>query len=219
MGWLIQLGLLARRPCWALSARGWALLMAIFLGSVVFIGRTVNPFLSLNNPVSANVLIVESWLPDYALAGAVDEFRRNAYKYVVTTGGELPEAGNLTRFKTGAELVAARLEEFGLRSDRVVSVPSPYSARDRTYSSALAFKEWLGNANVSVRSVNVYSLGAHARRSRMLFRRALGPKVEVGVVSCRDVYYDPNRWWESSEGMRTVFSETIAYLYCLLDLR
>jgi hypothetical protein len=219
MAYLIKLKLLTRRQCWVPSVRGWTVLAALLLGSVVVVIRSVNPFLSPNSPVSADVLIVESWLPDYALLRAVDEFKRSAYKYVLTTGGRLPEAGNLSRYRTGAEFAAAKLEELGLQSSYVVSVPSPYAARDRTYSSALALKRWLENANVSVRSVNVYSLGAHARRSRLLFRRALGAKVNVGVIACEDIYYDPNRWWGSSEGMRTVFCETLAYLYCLLSFR
>jgi hypothetical protein len=43
-------------------------------------------YLSKSETVKANILIVEGWLPDYALRMAADEFKNNGYDYVVTTG-------------------------------------------------------------------------------------------------------------------------------------
>ena len=175
--------------------------------------RFANEFLAINSPVPSQVLIVEGWLSDHALLGALREFKRGEYRYLLTCGGPLVEAGALSRHRTGAEFAAAKLQELGLSKDRIVAVPSAGSARDRTYTSALAVKKWLRNSNLSARSVNVFSMAAHARRTRLLFQRALGQEFEVGVFAFPDASYDPDRWWANSEGVRDVLSEAIAYVY------
>ena len=43
-------------------------------------------YLAKSEQVKANILIVEGWLPDYALELANMEFRKNAYEYIITTG-------------------------------------------------------------------------------------------------------------------------------------
>jgi hypothetical protein len=42
--------------------------------------------LLLSDQVKANILVVEGWLPDYALEMAYNEFQKNGYDYIVTTG-------------------------------------------------------------------------------------------------------------------------------------
>jgi hypothetical protein len=44
---------------------------------------------------------------------------------------------------------------------------------------------------------------------------ALGDGVAVGVVSIEDQTYVPGEWWKSSNGVRTVIDESIAYLYAV----
>jgi hypothetical protein len=53
----------------------------------------------------------------------------------------------------------------------------------------------------------------HARRSRLLFQKAFGPGIEVGVIAIRDREYNPRVWWRYSEGVKEVLSEGAAYLY------
>lgn len=43
-------------------------------------------YLSKSAPVSADILVVEGWLPHYALEQTCNEFRKNNYRYMVTTG-------------------------------------------------------------------------------------------------------------------------------------
>jgi hypothetical protein len=188
-------------------------LLGLALGLAVFLVFSINPFLSVSRPVSAEVLVVESWLPDYALFSAVKEFRRGGYKYVIATGCTLADEGPLSRFKTGAEFAATKLAELGLQTNVIVAVPSEAVGRDRTYTSGVAVKDWLAVNDNSVKAVDVYSLGAHARRSRLLFQKALGSKVKVGIIACPDQYYNPKQWWATSEGVRTVTSEGLAYIY------
>jgi hypothetical protein len=43
-------------------------------------------YLSKSDQVKSNILVVEGWLPEYALEMAYDEYNRDGYDYVVTTG-------------------------------------------------------------------------------------------------------------------------------------
>jgi len=64
-----------------------------------------------------------------------------------------------------------------------------------------------------MRSINVLTEDAHARRTWLLFQEALGPGVAVGIISVPDPDYDANHWWRSSDGVREVLDEGIAYGY------
>jgi hypothetical protein len=66
---------------------------------------------------------------------------------------------------------------------------------------------------VDVRSINVLTESAHARRTWLLFQEAFGDQVNVGIISARNPDYDPAHWWRSSDGFREVISELVAYLY------
>lgn len=46
----------------------------------------LSEYLSKSEHVTANVLIVEGWLPEYALEMAYKEYQQNGYEYIVTTG-------------------------------------------------------------------------------------------------------------------------------------
>ena len=97
-----------------------------------------------------------------------------------------------------------------------VAVPSMPVRQDRTYASALALKDWLAAHNLNPSGLNLMTLGPHARRSRLLFHKALGKGVDVGVISVASQDYDPKHWWHSSQGVRVVLSESIAYTYASL---
>ena len=61
-------------------------------------------------------------------------------------------------------------------------------------------------------SIDVVSSGVHARRTWLLFEKAF-PSVDVGIISITPNSYDTSRWWLFSEGVRSVISESIAYIY------
>jgi hypothetical protein len=185
----------------------------LFLVCIGVLARCLNSFLSVNHPITADVLIVEGWLPDYAMHGAVEEFKRGRYKYILTSGEADPDLRLWSRYETWADAAAADLGRMGIQTNFIIPVPSVYHTRDRTYSSAMAVKEWLASRGDEVRAVNVYSLAAHARRTRLLFQKALGSKVKVGIFAHPDNAYDAKRWWATSEGVRDVEAETTAYLY------
>ena len=86
-------------------------------------------------------------------------------------------------------------------------------------TSALAAKQWLETQGWSDSGIMVATLGSHARRSRLLYRRAFGSDVPIGVIALEDRAYDPAQWWRTSEGLKEMTSETVAYLYARLFFR
>jgi uncharacterized SAM-binding protein YcdF (DUF218 family) len=52
-----------------------------------------------------------------------------------------------------------------------------------------------------LQSVNVVTENTHARRTRLLFREALGKNVVVGIIAIANPDYDKGHWWRYSEGV------------------
>ncbi len=212
-------GLFQRRDCLLPTWRGWIALLLVGAGLVAFVMRGMQPFLAVNDPVPGGLLVVEGWLPDYALEETITEFKRDHARPLMVTGGPIEHGAPLAEYRSLAELGAAALVRLGLDTNVVQAVPAPKVRRDRTYASAVALKNWLRQQGIGETNINVISLGPHARRTRLLFSRALGNGYRVGVICIQHQGYDPNRWWESSEGVRTVTGEMIAYGYARLLFR
>ena len=211
------MSLFARRECWVPTVRGWVVIAVVLLSCACLGVGSLNDFLSPNRPVRAEVLVVESWIPDYALQGALDEFRRGNYKLLIAPGAGLPGGWRgQSRYKTGADLAAATLVALGLDTNLIAVMPFSNTMRDRTYAAAQGVKTWLESNNAAARAVNLYSVGPHSRRSRLLYQKALGSGVKVGVIAHPDAWYDPKRWWANIEGFREVVGEAMAYLYARL---
>ena len=208
-----HLGLIKRRERWGLTVLGWLVLIVFGIGALATALVCVHPFLAVTDPVKGDILVVEGWLPDYALEKVIDEFRSNKYRMLVTTGGPLERGFYLAEYKTTAELVFATLKHLGFDEKSLAAVPGPDVNKDSTYASAVALKKWLLASGLSVKGLNICSMGPHARRTRLLFEKALGQDINVGVIVFESREYDPQVWWKTSKGVRTVIGEGIAYLY------
>ncbi len=176
-------GFLVRRYRWGLS--GWAkILLLILMLSFGVIGLfSAYPYLAVTDRMNADVLVVEGWVHSYAIQAGVEEFKRGSYQRIFTTGG--PVVGNggyINDYQTSASVGADLLKHAGIPAELVQMVPSHVIGRDRTYSSAVALRKWLGAHDLQPRAINIVTEGTHARRTRLLFQRALGPNVAVGVT-------------------------------------
>ncbi|HTL15803.1 MAG TPA: YdcF family protein, partial [Patescibacteria group bacterium] len=120
---------------------------------------------------------------------------------------------HLAQYKTYAQLGAATLIRLGLDSNAVQAVPAPRVPRDRTYAEAVALKRWLLEHDIKLQKINLVSVGLHSRRSRLLYQKAMGKDVVIGVTSIALKEYDPRHWWRYSAGVRSVIAESVAYLY------
>jgi uncharacterized SAM-binding protein YcdF (DUF218 family) len=207
-------GLITRKERWGLSARGWLCLIAFMLFVVLGWAFNVHPFLAQTKRADTKVLIVEGWIRQFALKAAVREIQSGQYQKVYTTGGPIAGTDGATNdFNTAASVGAEWLVKAGVPADLIQMVPSHVAGRDRTYSAALALKEWFRTNNMTVVSVNVLTEDVHARRTRLLFQEAFGKTTEIGIIAVQNPDYDPDRWWRYSEGVREILGESIAYLY------
>src|ERR1044071_6856643 len=155
-------GLLVRKESWRLSGLG-RLILAIAtaaLGTWFFF--EVYPFLAITNAVGTDTLVVEGWVHEHAIRIAAKEFKTNPYKRVFTTGGPVEGLGGYVNdYQTAASVGAEALLKAGVPADAVQMVPSHVIGRDRTYSSAVALRNWLNDNDVSVNSFNVLTESTH----------------------------------------------------------
>jgi hypothetical protein len=208
------IGALAYRPRWGLTSRGWLFLALAFalLGSFFLI--TIHPFLSLTARTDATILVVEGWISPGAIAAAAQEFRAGGYERLYVTG--VPMDGPKAEYENYAEQGFRRLEKHGLTASNMVAVVSGKVQRDRTYTSALALRDYLRANSPGVPAINIFTSSAHARRSHLLFTKAFRNEVRIGIIASPPIEYQANRWWTSSSGVKEIISETAAYLYARL---
>ena len=208
------LGILARKQRWRLSWRGWLIFVTAGLLIVGLLLLNIQPFLAKTQRVNANTLIVEGWIHEYAIRSAANEFKAGSYQRILTTGGPVVGTDGYTNdFNTSASVGAELLKKIGVPDEFIQMAPSHVAGRDRTYSSAIALRDWFREHGMTVRSINVLTEDAHARRTQLLFQKAFGSDVAVGIISVPDPDYDAKHWWRYSEGVREVLGEGVAYLY------
>jgi uncharacterized SAM-binding protein YcdF (DUF218 family) len=211
--WIAVAGtlLFVRRRRWSLTWTGRVLAFAIVATLAVVLARGLCRFLAVTSPVGAPILVVEGWIPRYAYREAAAQFRQGRYRRVIVAEmlQEDADAAGDPREPFGRE----KLIKFGVPGDAVSTVPVEESDRDRTFHAAMAVKQWLEDQHLDTTSIDLITVGAHARRSRLLYEKALGSAKSVGIISIEDRRFDPDHWWRTSEGFRTTVSEAIAYLY------
>ena len=196
-----------------LTPVGWAVFSIAFGSVLVSIILFVHPFLAPTKPVGSDILVVDGWLPDYALGKAKEQFQKGDYQLLVTTGGKLGTGYHLSKYGTWAELAASTLYELGIPEDKIMTAPVLKNIKkDRTYHAILALQKRLHKEGLNELSIDVVSLGVHARRSWFLFEKVFS-SVNVGVIAITPNSYDTSRWWLFSEGVRSVVSEAVAYFY------
>jgi uncharacterized SAM-binding protein YcdF (DUF218 family) len=207
-------GILTREARWGLSSRGWLVLIVIGFATGALLLLNVYPFLAVTDRVEADVMVVEGWVRPYAIRAAVKEFNAGGYRQIYTTGGPVTgKGGYINDFQTSASVGADLLRKEGISREVLQMVPCRVIGRDRTYSSAVALRDWFRKHDVQVRSFNIITEGAHTRRTRLLFKEALGKDVNVGVIAVPNPDFDARRWWYYSEGVEDVVEEALGYLY------
>lgn len=191
-----------------------AAVAAAIAAGVLFVNK-VEGFLSVNQPVNGEVLVVEGWLPDYALQEVAGKHLERNYRLIVVCGGPLERGTYLTGYDTYADVGRDTLSRISGRKD-IIAVPVQRVQKDRTYAAAAALRRWFLENDVKWRKIDVVTIGVHARRSWMLHRSVFGRSFSIGVVAIENQNYDAEKWWTTSQGVKTVIMETIAYLYSLI---
>ena len=153
-----------------MSWRGWLLVTSAGLVAAYLAFLNIHPFLAVTHRVNTNILVVEGSIQRDAIGGDAEEFKNGSYEQIFTTGG--PKNGNggyVNDYYTSASVAAEGLEKFGIPADLVQMVPLRVIAGERTYSSAVALRDWFREHNTPVHSSNVLTEGPHARGTQLLY--------------------------------------------------
>ncbi len=207
--------LINKKERWGLSWKGWLLGFFAVICFFVFLLKNIYPFLAPTNRVESKFLVVEGWINDEVMKQAVTEFKLHKYEHIYITGGPINIGGILNVYKNFAQLGASTLKKIGIDEKAITAIPGPETIKDRTFTSALALKKYFQENNLEVKSFNLFSEGPHSKRSKLLFDLAFENKVKIGIIPGQPPTFDPERWWSSSEGFRTVLGELISYPYAL----
>jgi hypothetical protein len=197
-----------------------------FLGSFCIVALPVIPitwwcnygesFLSLTQRLPAEVLVVEGWIGRDGVRAAAAEFERGGYRYVVTTGGLTTAKGWIEPGWSYAEGAAQELVRLGVAKNRLIVATAADSESQRTYSSAVAVRKALDSMEIQPQALNVFTLGPHARRSRLVYAKVEGRETEVGVIGWAPPSDEAVPWWRSSDRAKELLTETAGYVYEVL---
>ena len=208
--------LIRRRQVWLPTLWGALLLLALAAVMIVAIGRHAYALLAPNQPAhgrdgtGARTLVVEGWLGQEELDQAAARFRAGHYQRVLTTGGPIEPWGDVGGWHNYAARAADYLRGHGLAAAQVIALPAPASLQDRTYLGAVMVRDWAQHSGTALDAVDLVSAGAHARRSRWLYRMALGDPVEVGIYAALPAGYDAVRWWTNATGAKLTVGEVLS---------
>jgi len=203
-----------KKERWGFTWAGKILAFLILLCLIFIIVFTIHPFLAQNKPVNSDVMVVEGFIPDYAIEEAMNIFMSENYKLLIITGKKRIKGSQLDQYENDGIYSAETLIKLGFdrKKIRVIALENDIK-KDRTYASAKAVKNWIDESGKDISSFNLVSIGCHSRRSNFLFKKVFSVQIETGVISINNKSYEPAEWWKSSNGFRAVIKETIALIY------
>ncbi len=102
---------------------------------------------------------------------------------------------------------AAEILSSGPNGREVTPVPAMVIERGRTRANAEAFAKKAIEDEIT--SVDIISMGVHARRSRRMYQSALGEQVQVGVISIPDPEALRGSWWRTPLGWSRLLKEMV----------
>jgi hypothetical protein len=177
----------------------------------------IYPFLATQKPIpNAKILVVDGWMNDSLFSEAVVKFKKGNYSLVLVPGSNMDRSLFFPGMKSVGEASSVVLMYKGIPPEKIVPVYFKKVAKDRTYQSALAIKNWLKTNKHQNVSLNLFTQSTHARRSWFLYKKAFNGEFNIGIIASQPDDYNPKRWWKTSNGVRSVIDESIAYLYAIL---
>ncbi|MBV8900540.1 MAG: YdcF family protein [Verrucomicrobia bacterium] len=208
----LRLVLVQRRLVWCPTWLGAFCLVALLVSPMAWWYFWGERFLSTTCRLPADVLVVEGWIGQEGVDAAGAEFRQHGYQYVVTTGTVTGERWETDRWSY-ADVAERELIRLGIPRDRVIVAFTGDARNRRTFQSAVTACQALRARGIQPKGLNVFTLGPHAARSRLVFTKVFSPGTKVGVIDWTPSDYEPGPWWHSSERAREMISETAGYLF------
>jgi hypothetical protein len=212
----VAFDLFRRRTVWLPTWKGWLLLFIVLAGPLLGWAWRGEAYLAHTERAVADTLVIESWIQEDGLHAAAEEYRAGGYRHLVVTGGLTGSKGTLRR-RSYAAVAEKALLEAGIPKDVLIPAPIPDVETQRTHTMATGVRQALEGQAVKPSGINVFTEGAHARRSRLVFARVFGPDTRVGVISWAPAEHRKGRpFWTSSQRTIVFLKETLGYPYELL---
>lgn len=112
-------------------------------------------------------------------------------------------------FRSHSELMRNNLINYGIDPQKIIAVTGKRTKVNRTLNGALAFRRWLKTSDSDVAGINIVTLGIHARRTWLTYRKVLNNVCPVGVIPI-PVTHDIKG---NTSDRLAVIAETIALIY------
>lgn len=209
---MMKLRLVQRRVVVFPTLLGWVILLAAAVSAFLLWWFKGESFLSCTRRLPAEALVVEGWIGVEGIREAHLEFEHGGYQYIVATSGLSEERWSERRYNFAAEAAKILLNS-GIPRDRVIVAAPRATEGQRTYEAAEAVSRAMWARNIHPKALNVFTMGVHARRSRLVFAKVFRPGTEVGVIAWIPRDYEPGIWWHSSERAGEYVKETVAYAF------
>lgn len=120
-----------------------------------------------------------------------------------------------TIHQSEAGITTELLKRMDIPEAKIILIEAPEEQINKTHTTARTVSRWL-TQQPSVSSVNLFTESTHARRSWLLYRKALPENIQVGIISSEPDGYDAHNWWKDPAGRGYVISQTMKYGYALL---
>jgi hypothetical protein len=207
--------LVQRRMACRPTLVGWICLFGIACALLLWWWFECESFFCRTHRLPAKVLVVEGWIGRQGVQAAATEFKQGNYRYVVTTGGTTENRWNSDRWNY-AEMAEHVLINEGVPKDEIIAAPTQAAKSQRTFASAVAAWQVLQARGFLPTTINLFTFGAHARRSRLIFAKVFHPGSAIGIISWMPSYEKAGPWWRSSDRAEDVIKETVGYTFEVL---
>lgn len=207
-----KFALFRKREMWFPTIWGGLLFLMLLMVGGVFLLTQLAVILAPNTPVADRTyLVVEGWQEEDSLLSALAIFNAEGYQYMITTGGPNRRFLNPTH-ASYAEQAGDFMLQQGLPAEKLIVIPAPESAQERTYLSAVLVRDWLTAKGESLDELNVHTSHVHARRTRYLYQQAF-KGIKIGIYAAGPQSFELKRWWKTSEGAKSVITELIGNIW------
>lgn len=197
-------------PTW----RGWAVISALALSCAVLFLAYAEAFLAVTDDQGSDALVVECWIGARGIESAGELFLSKNYRYIVLVGG-IEETRWTKEFWNHTEYSKEVLQKAfpEILDENIVLASNDFVLRNRTYRAALKAELEIRARELEIKSLSLFTKGAHARRSKLVYRRAFPDNIEIRSASWKPARLYEGKWFSSSERTKDLLVEMIGYVY------
>lgn len=187
---------------------------ALYLGRSLWLPLPAALLVAEDPADRADVIFILSGQDRWRVPTAARLYRKGHATRILLTGTAGDEFLSLAtgQHLSHAEMSARVLERLGVPREALVLMDDDATS---TYEEAVALNEYVRASKVE--SVILVTSHLHSRRARWIFRKVLsnpsGHAVKLSVVEAEHSAFTVEDWWQSEDGLLTVFNEYLKLAY------